>query len=82
MCYSAQIEADYDKFVREFGAIISIKRFVEPPPRAGFVIRIAVRYSLRSRAAVNHQSPGNVGHAAPLSRAFPPAPVDAKPRFI
>lgn len=29
MCYSAQIEADYDKFVREFGAIISIKRFVE-----------------------------------------------------
>ncbi|MHA6203521.1 SOS response-associated peptidase family protein [Dyella soli] len=29
MCYSAQIEADYDKFVREWGAIISIKRFVE-----------------------------------------------------
>jgi len=29
MCYSAQIEADYDKFVREFGAVISIKRFVE-----------------------------------------------------
>ena len=27
MCYSAQIEADYDKFVREWGAIISIKRF-------------------------------------------------------
>lgn len=29
MCYSAQIEADYDKFVREFGAVISMKRFVE-----------------------------------------------------
>ena len=29
MCYSAQIEADYDKFVREWGAVISIKRFVE-----------------------------------------------------
>ncbi len=29
MCYSAQIEADYDKFIREWGAIISIKRFVE-----------------------------------------------------
>ncbi|PMQ04148.1 hypothetical protein DyAD56_15785 [Dyella sp. AD56] len=29
MCYSAQIEADYDKFVREWGAIISIKRFTE-----------------------------------------------------
>jgi putative SOS response-associated peptidase YedK len=29
MCYSAQIEADYDKFVREFGAVISLKRFVE-----------------------------------------------------
>lgn len=29
MCYSAQIEADYDKFVREFGAIISLRRFVE-----------------------------------------------------
>jgi len=29
MCYSAQVEADYDRFVREYGAIISIKRFVE-----------------------------------------------------
>ena len=29
MCYSAQIEADYDKFVRVFGAVISLKRFVE-----------------------------------------------------
>lgn len=29
MCYSAQIEADYDKFIRDWGAIISIKRFVE-----------------------------------------------------
>lgn len=29
MCYSAQIEADYDKFVREWGAVISLKRFVE-----------------------------------------------------
>lgn len=29
MCYSAQIEADYDKFVRTYGAIISLKRFVE-----------------------------------------------------
>lgn len=29
MCYSAQIEADYEKYVREFGATISLKRFVE-----------------------------------------------------
>ncbi|AIF48146.1 SOS response-associated peptidase family protein [Dyella japonica] len=29
MCYSAQVEADYEKFVRTYGAIISIKRFVE-----------------------------------------------------
>lgn len=29
MCYSAQLEADYDKFVREWGAVISLKRFVE-----------------------------------------------------
>jgi putative SOS response-associated peptidase YedK len=29
MCYSAQIEADYDKFVRDWGAVISLKRFVE-----------------------------------------------------
>jgi putative SOS response-associated peptidase YedK len=29
MCYSAQIQADYRKFVREWGAIISLKRFVE-----------------------------------------------------
>jgi putative SOS response-associated peptidase YedK len=29
MCYSAQIKADYGHFVRQYGAIISIKRFVE-----------------------------------------------------
>jgi len=29
MCYSAQIKADYHHFVREWGAVISIKRFVE-----------------------------------------------------
>ena len=29
MGYSAQIDADYDKFVREWGAVISLKRFVE-----------------------------------------------------
>ncbi len=29
MCYSAQIKADYHHFLREWGAIISIKRFVE-----------------------------------------------------
>lgn len=28
MCYSAQIEAEYDKFVREFGAILGIRDFV------------------------------------------------------
>jgi putative SOS response-associated peptidase YedK len=28
MCYSAQIEAEYDKYVRKFGAIISIRDFV------------------------------------------------------
>ena len=29
MCYSAQIEADYHHFVREWGAVVSMKRFVE-----------------------------------------------------
>lgn len=29
MCYSAQIKADYHHFLREWGAVISIKRFVE-----------------------------------------------------
>ncbi|PRF10423.1 MULTISPECIES: SOS response-associated peptidase family protein [Burkholderia cepacia complex] len=29
MCYSAQIEADYKKFVKMFGAIISIREFAE-----------------------------------------------------
>lgn len=29
MCYSAQIEADYDQFVRIYGAVISLRRFVE-----------------------------------------------------
>ncbi|MBB5496863.1 SOS response-associated peptidase family protein [Paraburkholderia sp. MM5384-R2] len=29
MCYSAQIEADYKKFVREFGARISLREFAE-----------------------------------------------------
>lgn len=29
MCYSAQIKADYHHFMREWGAVISIKRFVE-----------------------------------------------------
>lgn len=29
MCYSAQIKADYKDFVRQFGAVISIKRFQE-----------------------------------------------------
>jgi len=29
MCYSAQIKADYHLFVRQWGAVISIKRFVE-----------------------------------------------------
>ncbi|RDI99682.1 hypothetical protein DVT68_02220 [Dyella solisilvae] len=29
MCYSAQIKADYHDFVRTWGAVISIKRFVE-----------------------------------------------------
>jgi putative SOS response-associated peptidase YedK len=28
MCYSAQIEAEYDKYVRKFGAILSIRDFV------------------------------------------------------
>ena len=28
MCYSAQIEAEYDKYVRKFGAIISIRDFM------------------------------------------------------
>ncbi len=29
MCYSAQIKADYHHFVREWGAVVSIKRFAE-----------------------------------------------------
>lgn len=29
MCYSAQIEADYNKYVRMFGATISLQRFTE-----------------------------------------------------
>lgn len=29
MCYSAQIEADYNKFVREWGAVMSLKRFTD-----------------------------------------------------
>jgi putative SOS response-associated peptidase YedK len=29
MCYSAQIEADYRKFSREYGAVLSFPRFVE-----------------------------------------------------
>lgn len=29
MCYSAQIEADYRKFSREYGAVLSFQRFVE-----------------------------------------------------
>jgi len=29
MCYSAQIKADYHHFVREWGAVVSMKRFVE-----------------------------------------------------
>jgi putative SOS response-associated peptidase YedK len=29
MCYSAQIKADYHDFVREWGAVVSVKRFVE-----------------------------------------------------
>lgn len=29
MCYSAQIQADYHHFVREWGAVVSLKRFVE-----------------------------------------------------
>lgn len=29
MCYSAQVEASYQKFVREFGAILSIHEFFD-----------------------------------------------------
>jgi len=29
MCYSARIEADYRKYVREYGAEITIREFVE-----------------------------------------------------
>ncbi len=29
MCYSAQIKADYHDFLREYGAVISLKRFSE-----------------------------------------------------
>ena len=29
MCYSAQVEADYKKFTREFGAILSLKEFFD-----------------------------------------------------
>lgn len=29
MCYSAQIQADYRHYVREWGAVVSLKRFVE-----------------------------------------------------
>ena len=29
MCYSAQIKADFHHFVREWGAVVSMKRFVE-----------------------------------------------------
>lgn len=29
MCYSADVEKDYDKFVREHGAILSLRRFAE-----------------------------------------------------
>lgn len=29
MCYSAQIEADYKRYVRDFGALLSIKEFYD-----------------------------------------------------
>lgn len=29
MCYSAQIKADYQRFVREYGAVLSIKDFFD-----------------------------------------------------
>ena len=29
MCYSAQVEAEYKKFTREFGAILSLKEFFD-----------------------------------------------------
>jgi hypothetical protein len=33
MCYSAQIEADYKRFVHEYGAIMSLDDFTRMEPR-------------------------------------------------
>lgn len=72
MCYSAQIEADYRKFAREYGAVLSFPRFVElfwTRRRQGGWHRIpkAVRAAFAQPGAERDREPGEPAELAELA---------------